>query len=482
MTASQHLTEFAPNPMQKQFIESRAKADLFSSRRGEGKSTALAWACMYHTRHNPGASWAIIRDTWENMQATTMKTFFEWFPPGVYGDFVASKKQFIWAEGIAKGDVTFMGMDDPNDSSKLMSRELGGMGIDEPAPAVGSVGIDEMIFDVGFSSLRQQGMEWYPMKLAENNPDETHWTYRRFVRDQNPDFLLWQPPNPENLVHLPATYYEDLRRQWKHRPDLVRRFVAGEFGFQSIGKAVTPQWSDRIHLALGLIPVDRQEIVLLWDFGHTPVCLITQKTPMGQWLILDALVGENVGVVELIEDAVHPLLESRYQKNKLWHIGDPSGREREQTSIRRSAVRYILESLGGKYRPGPIKPWERVDPLQRVLTRTTGGLGVVQVDRERAMPVWHALRGGWHHHVARTGIISGEPAKTHPDSDVGDAMGYGAAILFPLHKHDDRSKGREHAQAASYFGAGSRRSRIGPDHVKVPYKHGAKMTLPPRTS
>src|SRR5690606_36216577 len=51
-----HKTVFNPNPVQRNFIESRAKADLFSSRMGEGKSTAIAWACLYHTRHNPGAS------------------------------------------------------------------------------------------------------------------------------------------------------------------------------------------------------------------------------------------------------------------------------------------------------------------------------------------------------------------------------------------------------------------------------------------
>ena len=138
----------------------------------------LAWSAFYHTRHNPGAEWALIRDTWENMQATTMKTFFEWFPPGVAGTFHATKKVFTWASGLAQGEVQFLGMDDPQDASKLMSRQLAGFGIDEPAPAVGSAGVDELIFDIAMSRLRQSGMKWYGAKLAENNPDENHWTYR----------------------------------------------------------------------------------------------------------------------------------------------------------------------------------------------------------------------------------------------------------------------------------------------------------------
>ena len=38
--------EFRANPVQKAFITSRAKADLFAARMGEGKSAALCWACF----------------------------------------------------------------------------------------------------------------------------------------------------------------------------------------------------------------------------------------------------------------------------------------------------------------------------------------------------------------------------------------------------------------------------------------------------
>jgi hypothetical protein len=94
-------------------------------------------------------------------------------------------------------------------------------------------------------------------------------------------------------------------------------------------------------------------------------------------------------------------------------------------------VRLLTRELGGPWRSGPVKIEERVEPLRASLTRLVGGRGMVQVDRNRARPVWSALRGGWHYHVARTGIIAATPAKdmhSHP----GDAMGYGAAILFPL--------------------------------------------------
>lgn len=450
--AKSHVVTFKPNPIQKQFIESRAKADLFSSRMGEGKSTALCWAVFAHTRHNPGARWALIRDTWENMQATTMKTFFEWFPPGVFGTFNHTRRTYTWAEGVAKGEVEFLGMDDAQDASKLMSRELAGFGIDEPAPAAGSAGVDEMIFDIALTRLRQPKMKWYGAKLAENNPDEAHWTYRRFVQPGEDGFVLWQPPTPENVSNLPSGYYADLRKTLQHRPDLVRRFVEGEFGFQQEGKACTPQWSDKLHLTQGLYPLKGRDVHCLWDFGHNPTFIATQISPMGYWLILDAFVGEGIGVEELITSAIKPLLAHRYRNMSLRHIGDPAGQTREQTSIARSAVRTLRKELGGNWRSGPVRWAERIEPLRAVLSKTVSGTGLVQVDRNSAAPVWHALRGGYHFHISRGGLISGLPTKnihSHP----GDAMGYGAAVLFPMGR---LTKGQADAikiqEPGSYFG------------------------------
>ncbi len=472
MSVLTHKVTFNANPVQRGFIESKAKADLFSSRMGEGKSTAGAWAALCHTRHNPGANWVFIRDTWENMQATTLKTFLDWFPPGIFGTFHQTKKVFTWAEGIAKGEVAFLGMDDPADASKLMSREIAGFFIDEPAPAVSSGGVDELIFDIAMSRLRQPNMKWYCAKLAENNPDEAHWTYRRFVLPGTPGFETWQPQTPENIQNLPEGYYSELRQIWGHRPDLIRRFIDGEFGFQAAGKSVCPEWNDRIHLATGLVPVPRGELALLWDFGHNPTCVVTQVTPLRHWLILDAIVGEDIGVEELIDYAVKPMLQKRYTGMTWRHIGDPAGQTAEQSSIKVSAVRVIRKELGGPWRAGPIKIPERVDPLRAILARQQRGRGVVQVDRERAASIWHALRGGWHYHVARTGIVSTKPVKnmhSHP----GDAIGYGAAVLFPLGRLLKTGDKLVKPQEPHFFGQSTGLGFEKPG-VILP-EHGAKM-------
>jgi hypothetical protein len=426
-------SKFFPNPVQKAFIESRATADLFSSRMGEGKSAALCWATFYHARHNPGAAAFLIRDTWENLKRTTVKEFFTWFPPGVMGAFNQQNKEFTWAEGVAKGTVGFLGLDDQNDAGKLQSLAAGFIGMDEPAPAGGNGGIDEFVFNVALSRLRQPGMKWYGLKLAENNPDESHWTYRRFVDPGTEGFKLWQPTAPENEKNLPTGYYSNLRRLWEGRPDLQRRFLEGRFGFQQNGRIVTPEWNDDVHLAVGLRPIRGQDLWLCWDFGLNPTCLITQRTPLGNWNILHSFVGDSIGVQQLCEAQVLPVLRDEFRGFRWRHCGDPAGLARDPSNSNMSAVKMMQRILGGFWRSGPVRWPERENPARAILRQLINGRGLVQVDRTHARDIWWALRGGWHYHVAKTGVVSTEPAKdihSHP----GDAFGYGAAVLYPTGK------------------------------------------------
>lgn len=447
MAEANHKISFDANPIQKKFIESQALADLFSSRVGEGKSAALAWSSLYHARHNPGADHIFIRDTWANLQATTLKEFFKWFPPGLFGTWKETTKTFTWAEGVGRGTVCGIGLDDPTDASKLQSRELAGIFMDEPAPASHSGGINELIFDIGFTRLRQPEMNWYTYKLATNNPDESHWTYKRFVDPGTEGFQVWQPNSPENFKHLPKDYYENLRRLLSRDPSLVDRFVDGKYGFQQVGQRVTPEWNDLIHLSTGLVPIPGQELILLWDFGLNPTCIITQITPMRRWLILESFVGDGIGVEELIEAEIASVLHQDYAGFKWRHIGDPNGYMREQSSSSNNAVRMLQRKLGGRFTKGPKLTRDRIDPLRAALRQNK----LIQVDRVKAKHVWHCLRGGWFYPISNAGIQGKEPVKnihSHP----GDALGYGAAVLFPLGQLQRASTGSMRPAHATFFG------------------------------
>lgn len=451
---------FEPNPTQRAFIVNKHEdmpfgVDYWASRVREGKSAALAWSAFYHANHNPGSKGVMIRDTWENLQRTTLQEFFKWFPNGVVGEFHQSKKLWTWAEGTgAIGTLQWFGMDDAKDAGSLQSMELGFAGMDEVAPAEGDGGIPALVFDLLLTRMNQPQMNWRSIKMASNNPDESHWSYERLAIDPPEGFHLWQATIPENEHNLPDGYYGNLRKKLAGRPDLIRRFLDGKFGFQQQGRAVTPQFNEDIHAATGLYAVRGPDLVLCWDFGLNPTCLITQVTPLGHWNILEAFVGDEIGVEELIADVVKPVLASRYRGFKWYHVGDPAGNQREQSSAKRSAVRSLRQELGGVFYKGPSTIRERINPLQAVLTKTIGGTGVVQIDKRRARAVYSALRGGWHYKESAGGVISNDPVKdihSHP----GDALSYGASKLFPM----GRLQGPARIKAprpATFFGAGDR--------------------------
>src|SRR5574343_803231 len=433
---------FIANPTQQAFIMSRAEADLFCCRQGEGKSAALCWSGYHYTSENPGAVGVLIRDTWTNLQRTTQKEFFGWFPPGVMGAYHGERKCFTWApEQMGKGELYFIGLDDPRDAHKVQSMAIDYVLIDEPSPVdMGSGGgVSEEVFDILIGRMRNPRMRWSAVKMAQNNPPEDHWTYRRFVDpgepphddplppEQEAGFRVWQTRNPENLRNLKVGYYETLRRQWRHRPDMVARLVDGQYWRNIEGDAVTPEYDDFVHTALGLVPVPGRPLTLMWDGGHRPTCVVSQVTPAGNWLILDAIQLLAAGTYQLLEEEVAPLLRHKYRNFEWWHTGDPSLEYTDQSDTRQSPLRVIKKVLGGEWRPGPVAFEAGREPLRACLRV----LGRVKVDRENADIVRQALRGKWHFRRTNSGVISERPVKDQW-SDPGDCMRYGAAVLFPL--------------------------------------------------
>ena len=326
-------------------------------------------------------------------------------------------------------------------------------------------------------------MSGYPVKLAQNNPDEKHWTYKRFVKPGTKSYSVWHPSRPENLENLREGYYENLRKQWQHRPDYVTRFADGEYGFSPKGIAVTPEFSKQIHVTHSLTIFPLRQIQMLWDFGLNPTCLITQIDPTGHWNFVHSFVGDGIGVEELIESEVAPTCErlGYIENNTVLHIGDPAGKMREQSSSKRSAVKSIKQLLGGRWKDGEVSWRERIEPAKSVLNKLVGGRGLVQIDEDKCEDLYLSLRGGWHFHKARSGVVAKEPAKdihSHP----GDAFTYGASILYPI--GGKKKKGLDLSGAPMNKGNAWGRKRIQVvkklgferPYFKMP-KHGEKLKI-----
>jgi hypothetical protein len=84
-------------------------------------------------------------------------------------------------------------------------------------------------------------------------------------------------------------------------------------------------------------------IVLGWDFGLTPACVILQVTGRGKVIVLDELVSEDMGIRQFANDVVKPHLLNKYGGFTWYSAGDPAGNIRAQTD-ERTCLQELLEA------------------------------------------------------------------------------------------------------------------------------------------
>ena len=443
------------------FIDSDVEVPILMASRREGKTVGGIAAIIHHRDRMQSAGVlkaAIVRDTWRNLQRTICETMREGHIREWWDVEFREGGTEAWLNGSEGVHVWLFGMDRPADANKFQSFEAGLVSIEEPAPAADlASGVPVDVFGMAVSSLSQVNVP-PRLQIIMNPPDEEHWTLEvaAFLEEKNrADFRVatfWVPPG-EN-PHLQAGYRERMRLGFEvsNRQDLVMRLVEGKVATVSTGEAVTPEFSD-LHLfkdengkpqAAPMSP--RWPTFRFFDFGHNPTVIWAQLTPMGWLNVLGAIVGENIGIEELIEQELLPwqarfgmmpttsrvdsfgkVARSGYSFRD---IGDAAARIREQTSTRRSAAWTLERMLRTSFEAAPIDWTSRRNAVKGALNRNIGGRPMVMFDPFECKPLIKALRGGWRFAKGKDGKVSRLPIKdksSHP----GDAFAYGCAVLFP---------------------------------------------------
>lgn len=417
------------------FLLSDAETSVFMGSRGEGKTTGGVVAMLSHAQRQPQESWpivwAVVRDTWVYLRDTTIATVKRLLPPGV-ASFWSYQDRVCEIPPSLK--ILFFGMDQPSDANRFQSLELGGLWIEEPAPAADiATGLPVEVYGVGVTSLRQLEPAIKAGKKARhrcqitlNPPDEDHWVMK-LQDDPSVQFFTAAPGE------VTSQEYRDRNRAALFaagRHDLIARLVEGKIGQVLVGLSVAPEFSDTLHVGEALPVLSGVDSFRWWDFGLNPTCIWAQMTPLGTVHILDVRVGQNIGMEQFLDREVLPLQAQRYTGVRFLDTGDPAGFQREQSNSEQSAALVLRQRLGATLRPGPTEWPARRDAVKASLTRLTGGRPFIQIDRERCRPLIRALRGGWRYATDGSGrVLNALPVKdvhSHP----GDAFGYGLAVLM----------------------------------------------------
>ncbi len=433
------------NPIQRQFILSQDLEVILFGPRGEGKTEAGFRRATLHAAEQPDETrpvpWAVIRDTWENLKRTTLKSLL--FPhPGSFCEKIRPLLQIkdggktVTLPGF--WEMNFFGIDSLGDLSRLQSLQLGGLWLEEPAPAAAEDiggGLEERVVTVGITSLRHP-CSWRTVQITSNYPDESHWSWQRYAIKKLGK--LFQVPRGEN-PHLPANYRSDMERALATDKGLLQRLVLGMPGFVSQGETVTPEYNPLLHRPGAVLePYPNVVGYRLWDGWHYPTCIVCQLTPRGQLHIYEAIAGPGMGVKQLIKEFVAPAMEERYRSVPEWvDIGDPSMATSDQSDYEQSAAFTVETLLHTQFIPGPASWTIRKEAVKNGLLKMLpkGQPFILMSTSPFTQDLHQSLRGGWHYRLSPSGQVVGKIPVKDRYSHYGDALSHGLPELLRLSDH-----------------------------------------------
>jgi hypothetical protein len=430
---------YTPTPTVTRFMQSDKKMRVIMGPVGSGKSVACCFEIIRRaSQQAPNANGirktrcAVVRETVRQLSDTTIKTFLDWFPPGVCGHFMRTTKTYFFKVGDVECEIMFRALDDADDVANLNSLELTFAWFNECRDIHPDI-VDAMSKRVGrFPSAKDGGATWHGMWADTNPPTmDTWWFYQMEKIDPkdgvSPNNNGWdvfkQPsgrsPYAENIENLPEGYYDTQGRSEEY----VRVFIDGEYGLSLAGTPVFKYFRPDYHMAkmpLKAITNGTRPIIVGMDLGLTPAAVIGQQDPRGRALVLAEAVSYDMGIQRFMRTVLKPLLYEKFAGAPIIIVVDPAGTQRAQTD-ERSAV-DIIKAEGFRVMPARtnnITP--RIAAVDDYLMRQVDGDPGFLMDPS-CIRLKAALMGGYRFKKNGDGLEKSGDAGKH--SHIGDAISY----------------------------------------------------------
>ena len=429
-------------------VDGRDASELLCvSPRGEGKTQAALGAMLCHALLHQARGfgwpvrWLIVGPSARYLGDTVGRSLAAPHWRGAWAMFDDDLKIRLTVDGTVLVAGDFVGLPVEGDAD-MLKREVHDAWTDEPAAALTdqAAGITRKAWGVAFSSARLPTHRRVGL-LTSNAPTPRSWVWKRFVLSPEPGCRAYRIPKGERST---PEYRADLARQLADSPDLQLRLGEGEAAFPMKGRPVAAGYRDADCVAPSpLEPTPSLPLYLGWDAGLTPACVIAQIRDGRVW-VYAAPFTERGGTAELIEEQVRPWLAAQApwalrESRAMIHCVDPNMYTPSQHSLASSPADTLSQLLRGKVRPGPDKWPPRRDALAKCFPPGFSRLRISPGEQTEELRV--ALQGGYHYTTTVGGDARGEePNKSHPHSDLGDALIY---ILCELWPAEDRQARRE---------------------------------------
>jgi len=437
---------------------------------GSGKSTwavteIVRRACEAPRWHagRRRSRWGIVRNTSGELSTTTLATWLAWFEE--LGDVRKRQKPIMTYEhsfndghGIVELELLFIALDRPEDVRKIKSLELTGCYINElsEVPKAALAHMKGRVNRYPSKAFCEQPY-WAGIIADTNPPEDDHWIYKDFEESKFDNHALFkQPPgliknddnkwvrNPraDNVDHLPDNYYEMLAEGQSQ--EFIKVFCLGEYGSVGFGKRVYPEFNPDVHAVESLEAIQGECLILGWDFGLTPACVVMQLSQRGQLLILKEYVADGMGIRSFADSIVIPSLAKDFPYCKVGlSIADPAGNNRSEIIEEMSCIGELtslnIPTRGA--RSNDIDP--RLGSVRYFLNKMVDGKPGLILDR-RNCPV--LFKGFVKDYVyARVAVSGEERYKDKPNKNMAshpmDALGYGCMELASDRIAQDKMEG-----------------------------------------
>ncbi len=386
-----------------EYYQDRDRCSFIMGPLGSGKTIQTILKILkLMTEQSPNAEdirpsrWYAIRNTYPDLMTTTVKDWLEVFED--LGRFTQGSKEpphqkiyFDLEDGTSvKSEIIFLAMDRDEHVKKLRGAQATGFWLNECKELPKSV-VDMADLRHGRYPTKAAGgvkCDWHGMLGDTNAPDDDSWYYKAAEEEALEDWTFHRQPggvvrikdkweiNPvaENVGNLPEGEQYYIKGMQGKSYDWINTNLANNYGSLFDGKAVYEDFNSQIHVA-DIHPI-KAPLLLGWDFGLTPACIIGQISPSGQLLIHHTILAERAGIKQFGINVIRPLLQKEYPGYFIGHsAGDPAGSQGAQTD-----EKTCLEVLSDDYNPR--------DPM-------SGGVGIITYPAHT-----NALE-------ARTGAVSG---------------------------------------------------------------------------
>ncbi len=332
---------------------------------GGGKTTAAIMKSVMKVNRTPANGQGvrqrrllIVRDTYRNLNRTTIKSWREWMPSEA-GDWRGGRNEpaehdLVW--GGAGGSenrlhVDFVAIGDNDVEDVCRGYEVSDVYLNE----MDRLPREAMLYlngRIGRWPGPALGGCWAPQLWGDlNAPDVDNYVYQNFIEDLPETWRFYRQPggldpnaeNLQNLMQTPETLKHMDDPAWRERilaqgrtyytaqmigqpAWYVRRMIHNEFGYSREGDPVYEEYDDQVHCAIQPIRPDPSlPLVIGADAGRTPAVELAQVTPDDQMLGITEMVAKNT-TAGAFGEQVSALLERDFGASyKIpWIMVDPS--------------------------------------------------------------------------------------------------------------------------------------------------------------